>query len=54
MKTETETETGGANTCEACACIEAGFVEPPYTVGLVLCGDCEAYYGVADYLEGNK
>jgi hypothetical protein len=40
-------------TCEACAYIALD-IPYIYTVDMVLCGDCEAYYGVADYLEGNK
>ena len=40
------------NGCEACACFELDIPEPAYAVGLSLCGDCEAYYGVAELEEG--
>lgn len=47
-----QTEIGGENACEACAALALDISEPSYTEGMALCPDCEAYYGVADYLEG--
>ncbi len=53
-KATEKSEIGGENACEACAALALDIPEPSYTEGMVLCGDCEAYYGVADYLEGKQ